>query len=350
MLEYGLKMHVNEIQKYIKQAVFRENLTIEESERAFQIIMNGGATPAEMAALLTALKMKGETPAEIIGAAMIMRDKATKIKVPPKLADIAMDTCGTGGDYSGTLNISTAVAFILAGCGVPIAKHGNRAISSRSGSADVLAELDVNIDATPETSQKCLEKAGICFMLAPTYHKAMRHVMPVRQELGFRTIFNLLGPLTNPARVKRQIVGVYSREVMPIYAEALLGLGVERAWVVASRDELDEISIADETYVISIENGQTESFTVTPEEAGLPRADLKELEGGDAQYNSMEIRSLLGGKKSPYRDVVLLNAAAGLIVAGLVNELKEGVSYAADSIDSGKAAKVLQKLVEASNE
>ncbi|MEX2642332.1 MAG: anthranilate phosphoribosyltransferase, partial [Acetobacterales bacterium] len=296
-------------------------LTEDEAEQAFGIIMSGQATPAQIGAFLMALRVRGETVDEITGAARTMRARALSMQAPAG----AIDTCGTGGDASGTWNISTAAALVAAGAGVPVAKHGNRAMSSKSGSADVLVSLGVNIDADMELVKRCLWDARIGFLMAPRHHSAMRHVGPVRMELGTRTIFNLLGPLANPAGTTRQLCGVFSFEWVKPLAEVLLRLGAERAWIVHGGDGLDELTTTGTSAVAEVRDGKVSTFEVTPEDAGLPRAKPEQLKGGDAHTNAGALRAVLGGEPGPYRDIVLLNAAAALVVAGKAADLKEGV-------------------------
>lgn len=343
-------MSTNIIEILNRKLVRNENLTEEEAERGFLAMMTDGVTPAQTAAFLTALKMKGECESEIIAAVRTMRAKSVKMNLSDKVRGAAIDTCGTGGDNSDTLNISTAVAFVVAGCGVPVAKHGNRAVSSRSGSADVLQELGVNIDAKKEKVEKSLEQAGICFMMATLFHPSMRFVAPVRREIGFRTIFNILGPLCNPAKVKRQVIGVYAKRLLLLFASVLKEFEHERVWIVHSADGLDEISIASETYVTELENGEIRNFVVTPEDVGLKRHEIKAISGGDANHNAHELRLLLSGKESAYSDMILLNAAAALVVAGKARDLKNGIEMAQESIARGKAKEALEKLVEITNE
>lgn len=331
---------------YLERVADGHSLTMEESAHAFQIIMNGGATPAQTAALLVALRMKGETAAEIAGAAQVMRKKAVRLEGH---AD-AIDVCGTGGDGKGLLNISTATAFVVAGCGVRVAKHGNRGVSSKSGSADVLTALGVYTRMSPQRAAQALDQAGITFLLATVYHPAMRHVAPTRQELGLRTIFNSLGPLTNPAGVRRQLLGVYDRSLMPRMIEAARSLDMETLWVVHSEDGLDELSIAGVTYVTALSGGEVRSFEVTPETAGLERHSLDALKGGDAHENARHIRNLLRGEPSPFREMVLLNAAAALMVAGAAASLAEGAVTAAAAIDDGRARRALDALTDISNQ
>ncbi|KAF0135601.1 MAG: anthranilate phosphoribosyltransferase [Rhodospirillaceae bacterium] len=313
-----------------------------EAEAAFEVIMSGEATPAQIGAFLMGLRVR---VAEITGAARIMRAKALTLEAP---AD-AIDTCGTGGDAAGTYNISTAAAFIIAGCGVLVAKHGNQALSSRSGSADVLKALGVNIDADFALMREALAEARICFMMAPRHHGAMRHVMPIRTELGVRTIFNLLGPLSNPAGPRRQVVGVFSADWVQPLAEVLGRLGAERVWVVHGHDGLDEITTTGPTNVAEYRDGEVSAFTVTPESVGLTPARPEDLKGGDAAHNAAALRALFDGTPGPLRDIALLNAAAGLVVAGRAVDLKEGVVQAAAAVDEGRARIALEKLISITN-
>lgn len=337
---------INEIQKFVSQAAEGKNLSQADAARAFQIIMHGGATPAQMAALLVALRMKGETVDEITGAATAMRAKMLRVTAP---AD-CVDTCGTGGDGKGTLNISTAAALVTAACGVPVAKHGNRAVSSASGSADVLKALDVNIEVSADVSERLLLAQHFCFLMAPRYHPAMRHVAPVRQELGMRTLFNLLGPLCNPASPTRQLMGVYAKHLVEPIAHVLKNLGSTHAWVVHGEDGLDEISLSGITHIAELKNGAVRSFTLTPEDAGIAPAPLEALKGGDAAHNARAIEALLNGVKNPFRDAVALNAGAALVVAEKAADIREGVALAAAAIDSGKAKETLAAIVYHSNE
>jgi anthranilate phosphoribosyltransferase len=314
-------------------------LTEEQAETAFDIIMSGDATPAQVGGFLMALRVRGETVEEITGAARAMRAKALKIEAP----EGAIDNVGTGGDGSHTYNISTASSFVLAGCGVVVAKHGNRALSSKSGATDVLNHLGINTDCDMSLVQSALTEVGITFLAAPRHHSAMRHVMGPRTELATRTVFNILGPLSNPAMVKRQVIGVFSKDWVVPMAETLVNLGSERAWVVHG-DGLDEITTCGTTFVASIENGTVETFEITPEDAGLPRATLDDIKGGSPEENAKALRDVLSGAHNPYRDIVLMNAAAGLIVAGKAADLKEGVALAAQSIDSGAALAKLDAL------
>lgn len=323
-----------------------KNLQHDAAVRAFQVIMNGGATPAQMGAFLMGLRLKGETPDEIAAGAVAMRVKAQKVKAP----EGTIDTCGTGGDARGTFNISTAVAFVLAACGVPVAKHGNRSVSSLSGSSDVLGMLGVKVDADPVVVERCLAQCGICFIMAPKFHPAMRHVAPVRQELALRTIFNLLGPLSNPAAPDFQLLGVYSEHWLEPMAQVLKQLGTKAAWVVHGHDGLDELSLSGVSKVTELKHGGIRSFTVSPEDAGLPRASLEDIKGRDPAYNAKAMTEALSGVESAYRNAVLYNAAAGLIIAGKAQDLKAGVALAKEAIDSGMAHAKLKKLVILSNE
>jgi len=340
----------NEIQKYLDIIAQGKHLDIPDAGRVFQIIMSGGATSAQMAAALIGLRINGETVEEISGAAMALRNKVKKVEVPDKIRSKLMDTCGTGGDKKGTYNISTAVAIVTAACGVPVAKHGNKAISSRSGSADVLRALGVNIDIDENGAAYCLQEAGICFMMAPRFHTAMRHVAPVRQELAMRTIFNLLGPLVNPAMPERQLIGVYDRELIEKLANVLHNLGSSHAWVVHGADGMDEITIMDETYVAELREGKVSTFTIKPEELGIERPEDEDaLIGGDEIENANALRSVLKGEQGPYRDIVLINTAAALLITQRVSQIKDGMQMAATAIDNKLALQSLEKLVEVSN-
>ncbi len=320
-------------------------LTRQEAAEAFDRMMSGEATPSQMGGLLMALRVRGETVDEITGAVSAMRSRMLRVTAP---AD-AVDIVGTGGDGSGSVNVSTCASFIVAGAGVPVAKHGNRALSSKSGAADVLSALGVKIELTPDDVSRCIRDAGIGFMFAPTHHPAMRNVGPTRVELATRTIFNLLGPLSNPAGVTRQMVGVFSRQWVQPLAEVLRNLGAQSIWVVHGSDGLDEITISGPTAVCALENGQIRSFEVTPEDAGLPRSPGEALKGGDAAANAVSLRGVLEGKPSAYRDVALLNAAAAFVVAGNAKNLKEGAALGAKSLDSGAAMERLNRLVAVSN-
>jgi len=329
----------------IAKAATGAALSREEAAQGFDRMMSGEATPSQMGGLLMALRVRGETVDEITGAVTVMREKMLRVAAPSD----AIDVVGTGGDASGSYNISTCAAFIVAGAGVPVAKHGNRALSSRSGAADVLSALGVAIELTPEAVGHCIAEAGIGFMFAPAHHPAMKNVGPTRVELGTRTIFNLLGPLSNPAGVRRQMVGVFSRHWIEPLALVLRNLGSEAAWVVHGSDGLDEITISGPTYVAALERGEVHTFTITPEEVGLARAKPEALRGGDAQDNARALLDVLKGKKGPYRDVALLNAAAGLIVAARAKDLQQAVAMAVKSVDSGEAEGRLDRLIAVSN-
>ncbi|MCH9020237.1 MAG: anthranilate phosphoribosyltransferase [Proteobacteria bacterium] len=323
-----------------------ERLTVDQARAAFEIMMSGDATPAQIGGFLIGLRVRGETVDEITGGVMTMRAKALAIDAP----EGAIDTVGTGGDAHGTYNISTAAALVVAGAGVPVAKHGNRAASSKCGAADVLAALGVNLDADMELVRRSLWDAGICFMMAPRHHGAMRNVGGPRVELGTRTIFNLLGPLSNPAGVKRLLVGVFARAWVEPMAEVLGKLGAERAWVVHGADGMDELTTTGPSYVAELADGAVRSFEVSPEGVGIPLARLDDLKGGDAEHNAAAIRAVLEGEPGPFRDIVVYNAGAALIVAGRAADHTEGVALAGESIVSGAAKAKLASLVRISNE
>jgi anthranilate phosphoribosyltransferase len=308
-------------------------LTRAEAETAFRALFEGDATPSQMGGLLMALRTRGETVDEYAAAAAVMRSKCNAVRAP----EGAMDIVGTGGDAKGTLNISTAAAFVTAGAGVVIAKHGNRNLSSKSGAADALGELGINVMVGADIVERALEEVGIGFMMAPMHHPAIAHVMPTRAELGTRTIFNILGPLTNPAGVKRQLTGAFSRDLIRPMAETLGQLGSERAWLVHGSDGTDELTITGTSWVAALEDGQVHDRELHPEEAGLPVHPFEAILGGTPAENAAALRALLDGAPSAYRDAVLLNAAAALVVAGVASDLKDGVARAADSIDSGRA-------------
>jgi anthranilate phosphoribosyltransferase/anthranilate synthase/phosphoribosyltransferase len=316
-----------------------ETLSVAEAEAAFGIIMDGQATPAQIGGLLMAMRARGETVAELTGAVTAMRARMTRITAP----EGAIDVCGTGGDGAASLNISTAVTFVLAGCGVPVAKHGNRALSSRSGAADVLMALGVNIEPPMDKLSAILTEVGCVFLFAPRHHPALRHAAPVRVELGTRTIFNLTGPMANPAGVKRQLVGVYDPVWARPVAETLRDLGTEAAWVVHGGG-LDELILDGENHVVALQDGVIREFTVTAADAGLCPAPVAALKGGDAAENAAALRALLEGTPGAYRDTVLLNAAAALVVAGTAQTLPQGVAMAAQAVDNGAALAVLEKL------
>ena len=319
-------------------------LSGDEARDFFAACLRGEPTPAQVAAAVTALRIRGETVEEIAAFATAMRQAALTLEHPWEV----IDTCGTGGDGQHTYNISTAAALVLAGAGLKVAKHGNRALSSKSGSSDVLAALGVNLAATPAQQLRALDQAGIAFLFAPAYHGAMRHVGPVRAEIGFRTVFNLLGPLSNPAGAKRQVMGVYDPRLLEPLAEVLGRLGATRAWTVHGQG-LDELTTTGETQVAEWRDGAMRRFTVTPEGAGLARADIASVRGGDAEENATALRALLNGEVGAYRDVVLLNAAAALVVGDRATDLAEGAALAAAVIDDGRAARALAALVEATN-
>jgi anthranilate phosphoribosyltransferase len=320
-------------------------LTRAEAEQAFDIIMSGAATPAQIGGFLMGLRVRGETVDEIAGAVATMRAKMLRVVAPEE----AIDVVGTGGDAKGTHNISTASAFVVAGAGVPVAKHGNRALSSKSGAADVLVALGVKIEQTPEGVARCIREAGIGFMFAPAHHSAMKHVGPPRTELGTRTIFNLLGPLSNPAGVKRILLGVFSPQWVKPLAEVLAGLGTEAAWVVHGAGGVDEISTAGATEIAELRNGTVRSFTIRPGDVGIAEVTLDAVKGGDAAFNAQAIRDVLAGASGSLRDVILMNAGAALLVAGRADDLRDGMALAARSIDSGAARDRLESLVKVSN-
>jgi len=336
---------MDDLKSIIGKVATGASLSREEAASAFDSMMSGEATPSQMGGLLMALRVRGETVDEITGAVSAMRSKMLRVSAP----DGAVDIVGTGGDGSGSVNVSTCASFIVAGAGIPVAKHGNRALSSRSGAADVLASLGVKIDLSPDQVGRCVNEAGIGFMFAPSHHPAMKNVGPTRVELATRTIFNLLGPLSNPAGVKRQMVGVFSRQWVHPLAQVLKNLGAESVWVVHGSDGLDEITLTGPTAVAALEGGDIRTFEVTPEEAGLSRVGSDGLKGGDPDANAAALQSVLKGQPSPYRDVALLNAAAALIVAGRAKTLKQGVAIGVESLDSGAAAARLKHLIAVSN-
>jgi anthranilate phosphoribosyltransferase len=334
-----------EIKGLIGQVASGATLSRETAYEAFDSMMSGEVTPSQIGALLMGLRMRGETVDEITGAVTAMRARMLTVDAP----DDAVDVVGTGGDASGSYNISTCAAFIVAGAGVPVAKHGNRALSSRSGAADVLTALGVRIDIAPETISACIRTAGIGFMFAPAHHPAMKHVGPTRVELGTRTIFNLLGPLSNPAGVKRQMVGVFSRQWVEPLAHVLKNLGSVRAFVVHGSDGLDEITTSGPTAVAALEQGAVTTFEIAPEDVGLARVKPDALRGGDAAANAAALKAVLQGGKNPYRDIAVLNAAAALVVAGKAATLADGVKLAGHTIDSGAAEAALDRLIAVSN-
>ncbi|MEZ5811453.1 MAG: anthranilate phosphoribosyltransferase [Rhizobiaceae bacterium] len=319
-------------------------LNADEARQAFDIIMSGEATPSQMGAFLMGLRIRGETVPEISGAVATMRAKMLPVAAPAG----AIDIVGTGGDASGSYNVSTLAALIVAGTGVTVAKHGNRALSSRSGAADTLAALGVDIETGPDTIAACIREAGVGFMFAPAHHAAMRHVGPTRVELGTRTVFNLLGPLSNPAGVTRQLVGVFSPDWVEPLAEVLKELGSEAAWVVHG-DGLDEMTTAGTTRIAQLKDGRISTFEVTPEDAGLAPASFEELKGGDAEHNARALKAVIDGARNAYRDIALFNAAGALVMAEKATDLKQGAAIAAEAIDSGAVGAVLDKLVAVSN-
>jgi anthranilate phosphoribosyltransferase len=338
--------NVDQLKPLLAMVADGKSLNEEEAERAFEIIMTGNASPSQIGAFLMALRVRGETVEEITAAARIMRAKATPIQAP----DNAMDVVGTGGDGSGSLNVSTGAALVVAGCGIPVAKHGNRALSSRAGAADVLTSLGVNIDCDMSLIEKSIREAGIGFMMAPRHHSATRHVAGPRMELATRTIFNILGPLSNPAGVKRLMVGVFARQWVEPLAQVLGKLGAEKAWVVHGSDGLDELTTTGPSTVAALEGGSVKTFEVAPEDAGLAIAKPADLLGGDGDYNAKAMSAMLAGEKSAFRDIVIFSAAAALIVADRASDLKEGATMAAAAIDDGKARGALETMVRITNE
>ena len=334
-----------ELKPLIAKVANGESLSHAEARDAFEILMSGAATPSQIGAFLMALRVRGETVAEITGAVETMRSKMLPVSGP---AD-AIDIVGTGGDGLGTYNISTLASLIVAGCKVPVAKHGNRAQSSKSGTADTLSVLGVNLEIGPELISRCIRQAGIGFMFASMHHAAMRHVGPSRVELGTRTIFNLLGPLSNPAGAKRQLLGVFAPKWLGPIAEVLRDLGSETVWVVHG-DGMDEITTTGVTYVTALENGKIRSFELTPKDFGVPVATIDDLKGGDGVHNAAALRAVLGGAKNAYRDIALCNAAAALVVAGKAETLLDGMTLATRSLESGEAAGALDRLVAVSND
>jgi len=321
------------------------DLSEAEMSECMTELMEGRATDAQIGAFLTALRVKGESVSEITGAARVMRQKAATIKAP----EGTLDTCGTGGDMAGTFNISTTTAIVVAACGVPVAKHGNRSVSSKSGSADVLEALGVKIDLPPGKVEQCLFQTGFGFLFAPFFHPAMKYAIGPRREMGIRTIFNILGPITNPAGAKRQVLGVFSDRLTEPLCRVLGNLGAEDAMVVHGEDGLDEITVTDGTRVSRLVRGKVENSIVSPEDFGLKRADMKELQGGDAGENARITLSILKGEKGPRRDIVLMNSAAALVVSGRVSSMGDAVSAAEEAIDSGRALKKLDEIVKATN-
>ncbi|MGD0192770.1 MAG: anthranilate phosphoribosyltransferase [Rhizomicrobium sp.] len=327
----------------LRRVVGGETLDAETSALAFGAIMSGSVSEPQIAGFLTALTMRDVTVDEIIGAAAAMRSAMHAIRAP----EGAIDLCGTGGDGHATLNVSTAASFVVAACGVPVAKHGNRNMSSRSGAADVLESLGVRIDLAPSAAEECLSELGLCFLFAPTYHPAMKHVANVRKQLGFRTVFNLLGPICNPAGVARQLIGVFSRPWIGPVARVLKELGTDKAWVVHGMDGLDEVTTTDATDIAVLSHGSISSMYVTPETVGISRTSLADLKGGGPTENAAAIRRLLSGDRNPFRDITLLNSAAALVVADKAGDLRAGIDLAEQAIDSGAATDVLARLAAA---
>lgn len=324
----------NILEKLLK----KEDLTVEETQFAMNELMDGKLTSAQISAFLVSLRMKGEAIDEIIGCASVMRDKAQQVH----FSNPAIDIVGTGGDCLNTFNISTCCAFVVSAAGLPVSKHGNRSASSNCGSADVLEALETNISLSPALAQKCLEDLGICFMFAPSYHLSMKYVAPVRKELGVRTIFNILGPLANPAKPNFELLGVYDERLLLPMTKALQGLGLQGAMTVHSKDGLDELSISDKTFICELRDNVIKSYTVEPEQFGLKTASIDNIKGGNAGENAEIIKAILKGENGAKRDVVLLNAGAALYIAKKANSIKEGVELAANAIDSGKAFKKLE--------
>ena len=341
---------MSEIKKFIDDIAKGKHLDIPDAGRMFQIIMAGGATPVQIASVLMGMKINGETTDEITGAVLAVRNKMRKLDVPDDIHEKMIDTCGTGGDGKRTYNISTAVAFVAAASGLNVAKHGNKAVSSRSGSADVLRALGVNTEASDAVLVECLREAGMCFMLASRFHPTMRNVAPVRQDMAIRTLFNVIGPLVNPAIPNMQIIGVYDVRLLEPVAMVLKEVGIKHVWVVHGSDGMDEITINGETIVVELKEGEIRKFKINPVNYGIePPEDEDELRGGGEIKNAQALKELLNGKEGAYRDIVILNTAAALVVGGRALNMAEGINLAADSIDSGRARKVLEKLVEVSN-
>ncbi|HWC77770.1 MAG TPA: anthranilate phosphoribosyltransferase [Blastocatellia bacterium] len=344
------------ITEALKKVVERIDLTASEAESVLEQIMTGQCTDTQIAALLTALRMKGETVEELTGFARVMRKKAARVKPQSVEASIGgterealLDTCGTGGDVSGSFNISTATAFVVAGAGVRVAKHGNRSVSSQCGSADVVEALGVRIDLPPERVADCIDEVGIGFLHAPLLHDAMKYVALARKQMGIRTIFNMLGPLTNPAGADTQVIGVYAPNLTELLGSVLQALGSRRAFIVHGINGLDEISISGESKITELSNAELNTYTIRPEDFGFERVSMKEIQGGDARHNAEIIRDILNGKPGPRRNIVLLNAAAALVASAKAAHLKEGIEVAAHSIDTGAALSRLQHLIEFSN-
>jgi anthranilate phosphoribosyltransferase len=345
------------ITEAIKKVVARKDLSAEEAESVLEQIMTGSCTDSQIGALLTALRMKGETVDELTGFARVMRRKAAVVRPASAVAaeiggtdrEALIDTCGTGGDVSGSFNVSTAAAFVVAGSGLRVAKHGNRSVSSQCGSADVVEALGVKIELSPDRIAECIDTVGIGFLHAPLLHDAMKYVAPARRQMGIRTIFNLLGPLTNPAGADTQVIGVYAARLTELLAEALIRLGSRRAFVVHGSDGLDEITITGESKITELNGQRLNTYTISPEDFGLARARLADIQGGDARQNAQIIHDLLAGHCGPRRDIVLMNAAAAMAASGKAGDFAEGLRLSADSIDSGNALGKLRRLIEFTN-
>lgn len=331
---------------FLEKVARGTDLSASETQSAFDIIFEGHVPDEKIAAFLLGLHKKGETVDELLGAVKSMRGKMVPLQAPPH----TMDIVGTGGDAQGTLNISTAVALVVAGCGVPVAKHGNKAATSKSGSSDVLKALGINLEPPLSVVEQCLAEAKLCFLFAPRHHPAMKHVAEVRKKLGVRTLFNLLGPLTNPAQVTHHLIGVYQLEWLGPMAEVLKLLGSEAAWIAHGHDGMDEITTTGPTDIVELRNNMIQHFTLEPSQVGLPQVSVAKLKGGDAAFNAMALRELLKGAKNAYRDIVTFNASAALIVAGKAQDLKQGMRLAESSIDSGAAQRTLDILIRLTNE
>lgn len=336
---------LTELKPFLASVSDGKVLSFDDARAAFECIMSGRATSAQIAGFLVALRMRGEHVDEISGAVDVIRSKALAINAP----EGAIDIVGTGGDGSGTLNISTATAIVTAACGIPVAKHGNRALSSKSGAADVLTALGVNLDAEFPLIEESIREAGIGFMMAPRHHESFKYVGPVRVEMGIRTVFNILGPLCNPAGVRRYLIGVFSQDWVRPMAEVLNKLGCERAWVVHGADGLDELSTTGPNYICEVRDGQVSEFKISPEEAGIASAKLEDLKGGEGDYNAERLRALLNGQRDAYRDIVLFGAGAAQVIAGKVDNITEGVAKAAEAVDTGAAKDALKQLVAVTN-
>lgn len=334
------------LKEAIKKVVENMDLSREEAHAAMNDIMSGEATPAQISCFITALRMKGETVDEIIGCAQVMREKVTPIKTS---RDFVVDTCGTGGDGSHTINVSTISAIVAAGAGVPIAKHGNRAVSSTCGSADLLKELGVNLEASPEQVGRCIDEVGIGFMFAPLLHGSMKHAIGPRREIGIRTVFNILGPLTNPAGATKQLLGIYDPNLTGVLADVLMGLGSDAVMVVHGHGGIDELSLSGPSKVAELKDGKITEYEISPEDTGLNKVAVSELTGGDSSQNARITMGILQGEKGPARDVILLNSGAVIMISGLADNLRDGVQIAAETIDSGKAEKKLKDWIEVSN-